>query len=128
MKRKTSRRRFTLQLYDRIEPLKPRKQVPHKSGGMPQHVREALQGHDLECPYCHNEPECKRYSENQDVSPVHSWTGRSVGVVINGPPTRTLEAYCNDCQANIEFKIFSDGVPHVKSVQISQTQAPWAVR
>ncbi len=97
IKRKTKRRTFTLQLYDRIEPLDLELfddgRLPTESR-LPGHVQAVLRGHTLGCPRCSQEPECGQMSHH----PIY-------GIMI--------EAHCTECNINMEFDIDPNGEPHM---------------
>ncbi len=110
--RKSQRREFVLQLFDRIEP------IPDQlsSRGFAQHVRDMLQGHSLECPYCAIEPEPKRMEQDNHAQPVINIGGQTLGVMV-GEVTTTLEAKCHECNADITYNIDSTGRPTLTSIE-----------
>lgn len=105
--RASAKRTFTLQLYDRIE-LPPE---PEPSGGMPACVRDALQGHKLECPGCKVEPECVQIDTDAETG------------TYGDPPriTRTLTTHCARCCMRITYDIDADGRPRMMSQYIYGT-------
>ena len=117
-RRKIKQRRFTIQLYDRPVQVAASTTQAQRMGAVPSEVREALRGHDLRCPHCNCEPDCRRYNAEHHNQPVFGSSGRVLGSIYGGPPTITIEAHCHECKSDMEFELLPDGEPHCKSIQI----------